>query len=1027
MPRPLLIPSFLPPPPRAVGRCLLVTSVVLSLATHSELRRAGFVWDDRAAIKGNLDVHGKTLLASLWRHDFWGQTLASAGSHKSYRPLCVLTFRMNHWWAGLDASGYHIVNVLLHTANTATTYGLGHALLGVFVPAVHHKRGAWLRPLASGAAALLFSVHPVHVEAVAGLVSRADIMAALAMMLCIITYIHAKRSNSAALLVAALALALVAALSKETGATVVALLLFLEVLPFVPEQTADGATATAIAATPKHTYSSVLRVTVTALCSALFFVARVRMHGGHSLRQWGLMENHVASLRMTHLQRWMTLAHTHARYAEYALFPREGMLAYDHGFNSSTTAIVRSVCDPRNLATLAAYGAVLLAAWYIARRRSCFLFFAMVTALVPLAPALNIAFWVGTLLAERLLYIPSIGICLGAGYLLALPLGVVYGEAVEQDVGNAAATGTIDTDTAVAAALPQNTRPLCCHHHHHYPRFLSGHRAKAWVYCLCITWIVGNMSLHSYRRSLDWLDEPAIYRTGLESEPDSVKAMNNYALILIHAGGRENNAEADRILRRSIGMSGGMDATKNPSALYNRGLALTALGNRTGAVRHFLAALRQYPFDDASTRADLHSHMAQALMEIRYDDERTPEERPSADYSGSYLSNSDGYVALVEWHCLRALVRGCTRPAVYFTLGNVYKATQRYDMAVEAYATTLRLAADPVLGRQHPIDEPNVRNMLGLAMQARLGVCQRGGGRGERVGIGSNREGRGDRGDRRDRGGGEGGEGDPADVSAQVVRNVSASFPGTVDPSQPAYAALFQVTERVVIASCADSLQHDMRRALDEYQTCINLNPRYFVAYINRGSLYRSNGFADLAAESYEQALALNPKHGALLQNLARLALERGHHREALAYSKRSYQAEGQISVDIIKGHQRTLEHVAGWLHDTGEGARRVKRPLEALQLYARIFQIGAAEPRILAGMVGAFSKIESFEDRRRYVETLKNVQAAVATMTATQAREVITEPGLALLVQELQSLGKYAEAEQVLSVLDEEDEWEPI
>ena len=252
-----------------------------------------------------------------------------------------------------------------------------------------------------------------------------------------------------------------------------------------------------------------------------------------------------------------------------------------------------------------------------------------------------------------------------------------------------------------------------------------------------------------------------------------------------------------------------------------------------------------------------------------------------------------------------------------------------------------------------------------------------------------------------------------------MLRTVSVSFPGTVDPSQPEYAALFQVTERTVIASCADSLEHDMRRALAEYQACIDLDPRYFVAYVNRGSLYRANGFVDLAAESYEQALALDPTHGALLQNLASLSLERGRHREALAYSERSYEAEGAHSEEIVAGHQRTLEHVAGWLHGAGEGDSRVRKPVEALRMYELIFQIGAAEPRVLAGMVDAFGRIESFEDRRRHTETLKKVHAAVSTLTAKQAREVMTEPRLEFLVRELKGLGKHAEAEQVMGLLD--------
>ena len=35
-------------------------------------------------------------------------------SHKSYRPLCVLTFRLNYWWNELEPMSYHLTNVVLH-------------------------------------------------------------------------------------------------------------------------------------------------------------------------------------------------------------------------------------------------------------------------------------------------------------------------------------------------------------------------------------------------------------------------------------------------------------------------------------------------------------------------------------------------------------------------------------------------------------------------------------------------------------------------------------------------------------------------------------------------------------------------------------------------------------------------------------------------------------------------------------------------------------------------------------------------
>ncbi|KAK2141657.1 hypothetical protein LSH36_1059g00015 [Paralvinella palmiformis] len=53
-----------------------------------------FVHDDVKAITGNPDVRGDTRLVALFSNDFWGKAMADTTSHKSYRPLCVLTFRV---------------------------------------------------------------------------------------------------------------------------------------------------------------------------------------------------------------------------------------------------------------------------------------------------------------------------------------------------------------------------------------------------------------------------------------------------------------------------------------------------------------------------------------------------------------------------------------------------------------------------------------------------------------------------------------------------------------------------------------------------------------------------------------------------------------------------------------------------------------------------------------------------------------------------------------------------------------------
>lgn len=110
----------------------------------------------------------------MWRNDFWGTPLNSSGSHGSYRPLCVLTFRLNHWACGLRPAAFHLVNVLLHALNTGLTLRVGRLLL----PA----------PAAS-LAALLFAAHPVHTEAVSGIVGRADLLACLFYLLSFLFYV----------------------------------------------------------------------------------------------------------------------------------------------------------------------------------------------------------------------------------------------------------------------------------------------------------------------------------------------------------------------------------------------------------------------------------------------------------------------------------------------------------------------------------------------------------------------------------------------------------------------------------------------------------------------------------------------------------------------------------------------------------------------------------------------------------------------------------------------------------------------
>ena len=140
----------------AVPLSLKVASVLCSLvgiACYLNTLDCGFCFDDDAAVENNKDLHPNESWFNLLWDDFWGTPMADENSHKSYRPLCVATFRLNYLLHELQPMGYHLVNVLLHGAV---------CYLYVQLCGVVFSQAVWPALIAG----LLFAVHPIHTEAV---------------------------------------------------------------------------------------------------------------------------------------------------------------------------------------------------------------------------------------------------------------------------------------------------------------------------------------------------------------------------------------------------------------------------------------------------------------------------------------------------------------------------------------------------------------------------------------------------------------------------------------------------------------------------------------------------------------------------------------------------------------------------------------------------------------------------------------------------------------------------------------------
>ena len=162
-PPPAAPPVPVPAPAPAGGRGLARPGVLgaaalglLVFGSYFPALLAGFVWDDEAFTEASAVRE----LSGLWR--IWSSPRAIE-NEGHYWPLVYTTFWLEHKLWGLAPAGYHAVNVALHLANTLLLWRLAGRLA---VP------GAWLL-------AAVFAVHPLHVESVAWVIERKDLLSGL--------------------------------------------------------------------------------------------------------------------------------------------------------------------------------------------------------------------------------------------------------------------------------------------------------------------------------------------------------------------------------------------------------------------------------------------------------------------------------------------------------------------------------------------------------------------------------------------------------------------------------------------------------------------------------------------------------------------------------------------------------------------------------------------------------------------------------------------------------------------------------
>jgi hypothetical protein len=144
-----------------------VLAGLLAIVCFSNSVHGDFVFDDREAIVKNRDMLVESPWQDIWWHDFWGTDLTSAISHKSYRPLTTASFKLNCHTNGLTPLGFHLVNIALHAVASGLMVKFAFVVFRGSSKGVN--QADTFGALVAGA---IFASHPVHCEAVAGIVGR---------------------------------------------------------------------------------------------------------------------------------------------------------------------------------------------------------------------------------------------------------------------------------------------------------------------------------------------------------------------------------------------------------------------------------------------------------------------------------------------------------------------------------------------------------------------------------------------------------------------------------------------------------------------------------------------------------------------------------------------------------------------------------------------------------------------------------------------------------------------------------------
>ena len=592
---------------------------VLVAVCYFPATQAGFVWDDEVFTKAEPIRH----VSGLWNIWFSPSDLTSEGH---YWPLVYTSFWLEHKLWGFAPVGYHIVNVLLHLVNVLVLWRL---MLRLAVP------GAWM-------IAAVFAVHPLHVESVAWVIERKDLLSALFYLTAVLTWLRFVEEPRRRHYLGSLALFVAGLLSKSIVVTLpVALLIWhwwkqghvtkadlLRLLPFF----------------------------LVGLCIVyadwLFYSTRESISFGYSMMERGL----IAARAL-----WF--------YAGKLLWPTELAVIYPHW----------DLADPLGWGYVVA-AAVMAVGLYCSRHRigrgplAGALFFAV--TLSPVLGFIDYGYMQFSFVADRFQYLAGIGV------LAVLVGGVAQGVGKLSGVARWGVQGIALGVIIVLGVLTYRQAGVYRNEVTFYGYVVSRNPQARGAYAN-----FGKALLNLGK----WEESLAVSLAGMGKDPDTVKVYSNAAVALLKL---KRFDEAERYLRRALKIE-----PRNPNPLQNLGEVFRKQGRYEEALEWYQAALES----DADFVLT-HAGLGDALFRLmRYDEaigylERAvallPPDSPMARSSRELLEKARVLVRTPDTAAVLQRFRRETETLL--DLAESFRIQKRYEESLTFYRAAIQNDADLV-------------------------------------------------------------------------------------------------------------------------------------------------------------------------------------------------------------------------------------------------------------------------------------------------------------------------------------------